>query len=197
MIPSTIKKTMLSAVLLAAAVLPAQAHVGVGATSSFGAGFGHPLSGLDHVMVMIAAGLWAAQKGGRAIWAWPCAFVGAMLIGGALGMLEAPMPFVEPAILATVVALGLLVALAVDLPVWLGTAVIGLIALFHGHTNGIEAPDNATGIGYVAGFALATALLHLVGVAAVIGLGPQLRGVVRAAGAACAVAGVGLVFGAI
>ncbi|TIV69633.1 MAG: HupE/UreJ family protein, partial [Mesorhizobium sp.] len=97
--------------------MPAYAHVGIGITSSFAAGFAHPLSGLDHMAVMIAVGLWAAMKGGRAVWAWPLAFAGVMLVGGALGMLHVPVPFVEPAILASVVALGLLVALAVDLPV--------------------------------------------------------------------------------
>ena len=86
--------------------------------------------------VMIAVGLWAALKGGRALWVWPCAFVGVMLIGGALGMTHVPVPFVEPGILASVVALGLLVALAVDLPVWLGAVVVAVFALLHGHAHG-------------------------------------------------------------
>src|ERR1700682_6219279 len=98
---------------------PAYAHVGVGDTSSFAAGIAHPLFGLDHLVVMIAVGAWAALKGGRALWTWPIAFVSVMLIGGGLAMGGVVVPFVEPAILASVVALGLLVALAVDLPVWL------------------------------------------------------------------------------
>src|ERR1700709_2262498 len=108
--------------LLILGVTPALAHVGIGSTASFAAGVGHPLGGLDHITVMIAVGLWAALKGGRALWIWPCAFVGVMLIGGGLGMAHVNVPFVEPAILASVVALGLLVALAVDLPVALGAA---------------------------------------------------------------------------
>ena len=153
--------------------MPAYAHVGIGTTSSFTAGFVHPLSGLDHMTVMIAVGLWAALKGGKAIWAWPLAFVGVMLAGGALGMLHVPLPFVEPGILASVVALGLLVALAVDLPVSAGVAIIGLFALFHGHAHGTEVPENAGGLEYMAGFAVATALLHAIGIAAGLGLGLQ------------------------
>jgi len=181
MFSPTIKKATLSVVLLMAAVLPAYAHVGVGSTSSFAAGFGHPLSGLDHMTVMIAVGLWAALKGGRAIWAWPCAFVGVMLVGGALGMLHVPIPFVEPGILASVVALGLLVALAVDLPVWTGVMIVGLFALFHGHAHGTEVAESVGRIEYMAGFALATALLHGIGIAAVLGFGVKFRSLVRAA----------------
>ncbi|MBZ9762570.1 HupE/UreJ family protein [Mesorhizobium sp. CA8] len=195
MIPASTKRSTLAVVLLLAAAMPAYAHVGVGTTSSFAAGFAHPLSGLDHMSVMIAVGLWAAMKGGKAVWAWPLAFVGVMLAGGALGMLHVPVPFVEPAILASVVALGLLVALAIDLPVSAGIAIIGLFALFHGHAHGTEVPENAGGFEYMAGFAMATALLHGVGIAAGLGLGSRFRGVARTAGAACAAIGVGLAFG--
>ncbi|BCM16546.1 HupE/UreJ family protein [Mesorhizobium sp. J8] len=195
MIPASTKRTALAAILFLAAAVPAEAHVGAGSTSSFAAGFAHPLSGLDHMTVMIAVGLWAAMKGGKAVWAWPLAFVGVMLAGGALGMLHVPVPFVEPAILASVVALGLLVALAIDLPVAAGIAVIGLFALFHGHAHGTEVPENAGGFDYMAGFAMATALLHGFGIAAGLGLGSRLRGLARAAGAACAAIGLGLAFG--
>ncbi|RVC63883.1 HupE/UreJ family protein [Mesorhizobium sp.] len=195
MISASTKRTTLTAVMLLAAALPAYAHVGVGTTSSFTAGFMHPLSGLDHMTAMVAVGLWAALKGGKAIWAWPLAFVGVMLAGGALGMLHVPVPFVEPGILASVVALGQLVALAVDLPVSAGVAIIGLFALFHGHAHGTEVPENAGGLEYIAGFAAATAVLHATGIAAALGLGTRLRGFARAAGAACAALGVGLVFG--
>jgi urease accessory protein len=197
MISTVTKRVMLPAALLMAAALPAEAHVGIGTTSSFAAGFAHPLSGLDHMTVMVAVGLWAALKGGRAIWAWPLAFIGVMLFGGALGMLQVPVPFVEPGILASVVALGLLVALAVDLPVSAGVAIIGLFALFHGHAHGTEVPENAGGLEYMAGFAVTTALLHGVGIAAALGLGLKFRSLVRVAGAACAAVGVGLVFGVI
>jgi urease accessory protein len=195
MTSASTKRTTLAAILFLAAAMPAEAHVGAGSTSSFAAGFAHPLSGLDHMTVMIAVGLWAAMKGGKAVWAWPLAFVGVMLAGGALGMLDVPLPFVEPAILASVVTLGLLAGLAVDLPVSAGVAIIGLFASFHGHAHGTEVPENAGGMDYMAGFAMATALLHGLGIAAGLGLGSRFRSVARAAGAACAAIGVGLAFG--
>jgi urease accessory protein len=188
------KRAATAAVLLLAAT-PAFAHVGVGDTSGFATGFGHPLSALDHMTVMVAVGLWAALKGGRALWIWPAAFVGVMLAGGVLGMAHVPIPFVEPGILASVVALGLLVALAVDLPVGAGAAIIGLFALFHGHAHGTEVPETASGIEYLVGFAVATALLHATGIAAVVLLGVRFRGLVRIAGAACAAIGIGLIAG--
>ena len=172
---------------------PAFAHVGhgIGTTSSFAAGVGHPLGGLDHITVMIAVGLWAALKGGRALWVWPAAFVGIMLVGGFIGMLQIPLPFVEPAILASVVALGLLVALAIDLPLSIGAAIIGAFAVFHGHAHGAEVPESEAGLLYMAGFAVSTAALHGVGIAAALALGRAgLRPLVRLAGAACVVAGI-------
>src|SRR5690606_32990283 len=116
------------------------AHVGAGATASFPAGLAHPFSGLDHMLAMVTVGLWATLRGGRALWAWPAAFVGVMLAGTALASMQVAMPLVEPGILASVVALGLLVALAIDLPVWSGALVVGLFALFHGHAHGAGAP---------------------------------------------------------
>lgn len=188
----TSSKLALAAALTVIAA-PAFAHVGIGTTSSFTAGAAHPVSGLDHITVMIAVGLWAALKGGRALWVWPAAFVGVMLIGGLMGMLQMPLPFVEPAILASVVALGLLVALAVDLPVWLGAVVIGAFALFHGHAHGAEVPETEAGLLYMAGFALSTAALHGAGIAAALGLGRVgMKPLVRVAGAACVVVGVAL-----
>jgi urease accessory protein len=188
------KRLAATAVLLLAAT-PAFAHVGVGTVDSFAAGFQHPLFGLDHVTVMIAVGLWAALKGGRALWVWPAAFVGVMLVGGALGMAHMPIPFVEPGILASVVALGLLVAVAADLPVWTGGVVIGAFALLHGHAHGTEVPETASGIEYMVGFAAATALLHALGIGAALTLGLRFRNLVRVAGAACALIGVGLMAG--
>jgi urease accessory protein len=176
---------------------PAYAHVGAGETNSFGAGFTHPFLGLDHITVMVAVGLWAALKGGRALWVWPATFVSVMLVGGALGMAQVPVPFVEPGILASVVALGLLVALAVDLPIWTGGLIIGLFAIFHGHAHGTEVPAAVSGIQYMAGFAAATALLHALGISGALVLGKRHREIVRVAGAACALIGLALVAGVV
>jgi urease accessory protein len=179
-------------------VTPALAHVGHGATESFAAGIAHPLGGLDHIAVMIAVGLWAALKGGRALWLWPVTFVVVMLVGGALGMAHVAVPFVEPGILASVVALGLLVALAVDLPLSVGAAIIGVFAIFHGHAHGSEVAENIGGIEYMGGFALATATLHLTGIGfAQLMTRNALRPLIRIAGVVCVAVGAGLIAGAV
>ncbi|MER9587065.1 HupE/UreJ family protein, partial [Mesorhizobium sp. M0276] len=132
-----------------------------------------------------------------ALWAWPAAFVGLMLAGGALGITGVPVPFVEPVILASIVALGLLVAAAVDLPVTAGAIIIGFFAFFHGHAHGTEIPETARGFEYVTGFVLATALLHGAGIGLGLLPGRRFRGLVRLAGAATAAAGLGLMVGAV
>lgn len=196
------KRLLTAAALLAFGASPAFAHPGHFEASSFAAGVAHPLSGIDHIAVMVAVGLWAALKGGRALWAWPAAFVGVMLVGGALGMFHSlahvALLFVEPGILASVVVLGLMVMLAVDLPVAAGAVLIGAFALLHGYAHGSEVAENIGGIEYMAGFALATATLHGVGIG--FGLAMQhasLRPAIRAAGALCVLIGGGLVFGVI
>lgn len=149
--------------LLVVGTTPAFAHLNPEDHGSFASGFSHPLFGVDHILVMIVVGLWAWQIGGKALWAIPCAFVGTMIVGFALSLGGAQLPFVEPAILASIVALGLLVALAVQIPVAIGAVVVGLFALFHGYAHGGEI-GSATQIAFAIGFALATALLHAFGV---------------------------------
>ncbi len=191
-------KKILFATLLVLGVTPVFAHPGHGLTDSFAAGVAHPLSGLDHIAVMVAVGLWAALKGGRALWVWPAAFVGVMLIGGMLGMMHVALPFVEPGILASVVVLGLMVALAVDLPVWAGATIVAVFALLHGHAHGTEVAENVGGIEYMAGFTLATAMLHGVGIGfAQLMARAQLRPLIRVAGVACVLIGAGLYAGII
>ena len=177
---------------------PAIAHVGHGSTASFASGLGHPLGGLDHVVAMVAVGLWAALKGGRALWAWPAAFVGVMLAGGVMGMAHLPLPLVEPGILASAVVLGLLVALAVDLPVGVGAVIVASFALLHGYAHGSEVEESGNGVAYMAGFALATAGLHLAGIGfAQTMVHFALRPAVRVAGAACALVGIASFVGAL
>jgi len=180
------KRLVPIAALLTLAAGPAIAHVGHSSTASFAAGLGHPLEGLDHVTVMVLVGLWVGLKGGRALWVWPAVFVGVMLIGGVLGMQGVPLPFVEPAILTSVVSLALLVALAVDLPVPVGAAILAVFALFHGHAHGTEVAGTLNGVEYMAGFALATAALHLAGIGfAATMTHYSLRPAIRVVGALC------------
>lgn len=152
--------------LTGALVSPALAHTGVGQINSFASGIAHPLNGTDHILAMVAVGLWAVLAGGRAIWVWPMAFVATMLAGFAAATLGLQMPFVELTILSSTIILGLFVAFAVKAPVWLGAAIAGLFAFFHGHAHGTEAATAGL-IPHAAGFALATAGLHAAG----IGLG--------------------------
>jgi urease accessory protein len=176
-----------------ALVMPASAHPGIGSAVSFAAGVAHPLSGLDHIAAMVAVGLWAAIKGKRALWLWPLTFVGVMLIGGALGLAHIGLPFVEPGILASVVVLGLMLALAINPPVWVGAVIIGVFALLHGHAHGAEVSGAVSGLGYVAGFTLATATLHAVGIVLALTLRRAAPAPVnRLAGVICVGVGVGL-----
>lgn len=175
---------------------PAFAHTGAGATSGFAAGFAHPLLGLDHLLAMVAVGGWAALLGGRALWLVPAAFVGAMVAGGALAVAGVGLPMVEIGIALSVVALGVLVAANVRVVAGVGMAVAAAFAVFHGHAHGSELPAGLSAAGYAAGFALATALLHLAGIAvATLALRLASTRAVRWAGAATALAGLGIVAG--
>ena len=171
----------------------ALAHTGLEHAVSLGSGFKHPWTGLDHMLAMLSVGLWAGLNGGRALWAWPAAFVGVMVAGGALGIAGVSMPMAEPGILASVIVLGLLVLTAARLPVALGAALVAVFALLHGHAHGAELPAHAAAASYAAGFALATALLHAIGLGvAYLCRSGGGRLIVRSAGALVAVAGVAL-----
>jgi urease accessory protein len=184
---------ILAAAGAALASSPALAHTGLEHAASFSSGFAHPFTGLDHMLAMVAVGLWAGVNGGRALWAWPLAFVGVMLVGGALGMMGVPLPAVEPGILASVIVLGLLVLAAVRVPTAAGAALIAVFALLHGHAHGAELPAAAAAMSYAGGFALATALLHGVGLGAALLLAREgATTVVRGAGAVVAACGVAL-----
>ncbi|MDX2204414.1 MAG: HupE/UreJ family protein [Hyphomicrobiaceae bacterium] len=183
----------LGAALALAAATPALAHSGAGHVHSLASGFAHPFGGFDHLLAMVAVGLWAGLNGGRALWAWPAAFVGLMLAGGAVGAAHLPLALAEPGIIASVIALGIAVTASLRAPTALGAVVIGAFALLHGYAHGLELPAGASAAGYMAGFALATALLHSIGVTAatVAGQGAG-RVAVRTAGAIVAAAGLAL-----
>jgi urease accessory protein len=178
---------------VAAVLLPsfAYAHAGVGETSGFLHGLTHPASGLDHVCAMLAVGLWAAQMGGRSLWAVPLTFVGVMALGGILAMSGIGLLFVEQGILLSVLLLGGLIAASIRLPLWLSCGMIGMFALWHGYAHVAEMPQPASWAGYALGFMLMTGLLHIAGI--VFGLGVQRRfreRLVHAAGACIALCGV-------
>jgi len=183
-------------VAIAATVLApsvALAHMGASTTSGVISGFAHPLIGLDHLAAMVAVGLWAVQRGGRAWWALPMSFLSVMAVGGLLGAAGLSIPFVAPAIVASVLVLGALVAAAVRLPLVASSLLVGLCALFHGHAHGAEMPATVAGLSYGTGFLLATGLLHGAG----IGLGllaQQVGGArwIRWAGGATAALGISL-----
>lgn len=175
---------VISATLLLTISASAAAHPFHPIGSGFGAGFVHPFAGLDHLLAMVAVGLWAAQFGGRWLWAIPLAFVSAMLAGGLLGFAGLTLPLVEPVIAASVLALGLLTMFRIRLHT-AGLALVAAFALFHGVAHGTELPAAAGALPYAAGFVLATALLHALGLAA----GLQVKIAARWAGAPIALAG--------
>jgi urease accessory protein len=171
----------------------ALAHTGIDHAISFASGLKHPWGGFDHMLAMVAVGLWAGLNGGRARWAWPIAFVAVMMLGGLAGVAGVPLPMVEPGILASVIVLGLMVLTAARLPVWAGAALVALFAVLHGHAHGAELPAEGAAASYFAGFVLATAALHTLGLGvAHLAAGERGRLIVRGAGALVAAGGVAL-----
>jgi urease accessory protein len=167
----------------------ALAHTGHGEASGFAAGLAHPVLGPDHLLAMVAVGLWAALTGGRALWAWPAAFVGAMLVGGLAGAGAGALPVVEPLILASVIIIGAAAALALRVSPWAALPALALFGAAHGHAHGVEGPGGAD---YALGFVIATLALHGAGIALarlgqtgarVLGGGVALAGVVLAVAA--------------
>lgn len=170
----------------------AQAHPGNALVYNCASGILHPLHGIDHLAAMIAVGVWAAQLGGRARWLMPSAFVSIMTLGSVLGANGFGLPGLEPMIAASVLALGLLIVAAVRLPVAAGAGIVAIFAVLHGLAHGAELPAGANALSYGAGFIVATAALHAVGLA--LGSVGQTRVPVfsRGLGAACATAGFAL-----
>jgi len=195
------KRTCLWLTLFALCLAPtaAFAHVGVGSTSGFVHGFMHPLSGLDHQLAMILVGVFAYQLGGRALWLVPLTFVGVMALGGFLGVMGIPVPFVEVGIALSVIVLGAIVAFGIKAPLAVAMAAVGFFAIFHGHAHGSEMPLDASGFEYGLGFMLASAALHTVGIGLgfLIGMSSKTFGnsVYRLAGGVASVAGIGLLLG--
>jgi urease accessory protein len=194
-------KSGLLALIAAAIPAAAYAHPAIGEAAGFSHGFAHPMTGLDHVLAMVMVGVLAFQLGGRATWLLTATFVLVMAFGGALGMAGVNVPFVEIGIALSVIVLGAVVALNIKAPVAAAMAVVGLFAVFHGHAHGAEMPENAAGITYAVGFMMATAILHMAGLALgfAIGRGGERSGFLatRLAGGFATIAGVGILTGLI
>lgn len=190
------KLMILATTVTLAGAAPALAHTGHTETSGFLSGLMHPIGGLDHILAMVAVGVWAALIGGKRSYLWPISFVGAMVVGFALSAFGLSVPLIEPGILASVVVLGLLIAAAAPVASSIGCAIIALFAVFHGAAHGLEAPGGSL-MGYAVGFALATAGLHMVGLGfGTIATSPAGRWVLRLAGGASAAGGLALAFAA-
>jgi urease accessory protein len=168
-------RSLFPAALLAIFAGTASAHPGHAGHDVSGIGWGlvHPFTGFDHLLAMIAVGLWAVQLGGRSLWLLPLTFVSAMTAGGAFGMGGMLLPAVEPVVLASVLALGAMVAISARLPLAASAAIVGVSAFFHGQAHGTELPAGANGWMAIIGFVIATAILHGAG----IGGGQLLQGV--------------------
>jgi urease accessory protein len=179
---------LLITIFLLAASSTAFAHPGHN-VSGFAAGLMHPFSGLDHLLAMVAVGLWAAQGGGRKIWLLPATFMTMLAVGSSIALQWHSLPLVESGIAASVLALGLLIALSLQLPAALSVAVTALFGLLHGYAHGLELPRSAAPAEYALGFLAATATLHLGGVTLGIATRQNYALLSRLLGGAIAVSG--------
>ncbi|WP_172123145.1 MULTISPECIES: HupE/UreJ family protein [unclassified Devosia] len=192
-------RLVLALVMLAVFPNLAFAHSGPEHALGFVHGFEHPVGGLDHLLAMVAVGVFAFVLGGRALWAVPLSFVAMMIVGFGAGVAGVPVPFVELGIAVSSVLIGGAAALGRPMPVAAAMGLVGVFALFHGHAHGAEMPGGANGLDYVAGFTLATASLHLAGMAASLTVarlaGRFGAGAARLAGGGFALAGLGAITG--
>jgi len=190
---ATLQRAMGRLVLLAvlASPLTAWAHIKTGEAGGFLSGVHHPISGWDHVLAMVAVGLWGAQLGAPALWLLPITFPMVMALGAMMGLLGIPLPGVEIGIALSAIVLGAMVLTENRPPLWVAACIVGFFAIFHGHAHGTELPAGQSGLLYSAGFVMATGCLHGVGIG--IGLIHRWgtgRVVLRLAGATVAVAGI-------
>lgn len=155
---------LLLVLVLLCAPGPAAAHTEVGITGGLLSGFLHPMTGLDHLVAMVAVGLWGAQLGAPGIWVLPICFPTVMAVGGLLGVLGVPLPYSELVIAVSALVLGFAVATALRVPFWAAALVVGVFAVFHGYAHGQELPGAANPLAYGVGFVVATGMLHALGI---------------------------------
>jgi len=188
-------QSLRSLIALALTLMPTMvlAHSENGVAIDFKGGFTHPIFGPDHVIAMVAVGLWGAFLGMPAMWLLPVVFPVVMAFAGALGVLGVPLPGVEIGIALSAIALGTMVALAARPPLWVAAVLVGAFAVFHGHAHGTELPIGADAVAFSMGFVVATGTLHLAGISfGTLSRWPAGRIAVRAAGGIIAV--IGLVY---
>lgn len=184
--------------LLMGLSLPVAAHTEEGVIGGFISGFLHPIYGPDHVVAMVAVGMWGAFLRQPAIWMLPVIFPLVMAFGGALGVLGLPLPLVEVGIAASAIVLGLMVLLAARPPLWIAGVLVGVFAIFHGHAHGAELPEASSALTYAIGFVVATGLMHLLGIAfGLLTRSPRGTLAVRAAGGLISASGLYFLAGAI
>ncbi len=160
-------------------------------SGSFVTGFMHPFGGLDHLLAMLAVGMWGARLGMPALWMLPVAFPMLMATGGVMGILALPLPSIELGIALSVVVLGGMILASVKPPLWASILIVSFFALFHGYAHGAELPQQSDPLPYSVGFVVATGLIHIAGI--LIGFVTRLpHGMLalRAGGGAIAVTGV-------
>lgn len=148
----------------------ALAHDGTGVLGGFVSGFLHPINGPDHMLAMIAVGLWGAILGRPLVIGLPMVFPAMMAVGGVMGIMGLPLPPVEIGIAISVLLLGSAIAFKINPPVWAALLIVAIFAIFHGYAHGIELPSAADPVGYSVGFVLSTGLLHLVGIGIALAL---------------------------
>ena len=177
-------QSCLIAVLAALYALPIFAHTRGGEAVGLLSGLEHPISGLDHVLAMVAVGLWGAQLGPPAVWLLPVTFPMVMAFGGMMGLMGFKLPGIEVCIALSAVCLGFMVLREAKPNLWAAAILVGFFAIFHGHAHGTELPPGANGILYSIGFVVATGLLHATGILiGTVHRWPYGRVALRAAGA--------------
>jgi urease accessory protein len=195
---SAAKGLLISLCLCVMMAGPALAHSEKGEAIDFWSGFTHPLFGLDHVVAMVAVGLWGAFLGPPALWILPVVFPLVMAIAGAAGVFGVPLVGIETGIALSAIALGAMVALAAKPPLWVAALLVGGFAVFHGYAHGAELPIGADAISFSMGFVIATGLLHLSGIAfGALSQWPSGRIAVQAAGGVITLIGFGFLTGVI
>lgn len=189
------KALILTGILSTLATLPAYAHTGIGAVHGLLDGMTHPLMGIDHLLVMLAVGLWAAMRGGKSLWLLPLAFVSAMGVGAGLSLLGITINAAETWVAASVIAAGVLVWRNSKMSSFLAVSLVSVFALAHGYVHALELTDTADALAYSAGFLMTTAALHGLGLAVGLLAAARIRMLGAGLGLVCGLVGLGLLVG--